>query len=138
LRTRFSQLRRRLPRLWALPFEKYRSRPALVSAAPPLGTEPPELPGAIEYYEAVSLAYRLRPYPGPIDVFLSDSDDGHSWRRFWSYLARGGARFHRAPGEHHHMFSGENLTGLANELTAVLHRRQALETTPPTGERPCG
>lgn len=138
LRERFDRFRRRLPRLWALPFEKYRSRPALVSAAPPLGTQPPELPGAIEYYEAVSLAYRLRPYSGPIDVFLSDSDDGHSWRRFWSYLARGGARFHRAPGEHHHMFSGENLIGLANALTAVLQRRQSIEATPPTGERPCG
>ena len=135
LHTRLGRFTRRLPRLWALPFEKYRSRPAMVNAAPPLGAGPPQLPDAIEYYEAVSLAYRLRRYPGSIDVFLSDSDDGHAWRRYWRYLARGGARFHRAPGEHHHMFSGDNLAGLASAVTAVLQTRQALEATPPAGEQ---
>jgi len=135
LRTRFDQFRRRLPRLWALPFEKYRSRAPLVTAAPPLGTASPQLPGSVEYYEAVALAYRLRPYPGSIDLFLSASDDAQGYRPYWRHLARGGACFHSVPGEHHHLFSGENLPGLANALLRVLQHRQALEATPPPGDQ---
>jgi aspartate racemase len=125
LRARLQQFRRRLPRLWSLPFEKYRRRPALVTTAPPPGIEPPALPGAVEYYEAVALAYRLRPYPGSIDLFLSRSDEAGGYRRYWKHLARGGAYFHQVPGEHHQMFSADNLPGLASALAATLQHRQA-------------
>jgi amino acid adenylation domain-containing protein len=135
LRARLDQFRRRLPRLWALPFEKYRSRPPMVTAPPPLGIEYPELPGSVEYYEAVALAYRLRAYPGSIDFFLGESDDAQGYRPYWQHLARGGVCFHRVPGEHHRLFDGANLAGLANVLTAVLQRKQSLEATPPSGDQ---
>jgi amino acid adenylation domain-containing protein len=131
-RARFEHFRRRLPRLWAWLFERNRPRPALISAAPPPGRQPPQLPGSIDYYHAVALAYRLRPYPGSVDLFLSD--DAQAYRRYWRHLARGGARIHRVPGKHHQIFSGENLTALARALAAVLQGRQALETTPPSGD----
>jgi aspartate racemase len=131
-RRRYQHFRRRLPRLWTWLFERNRARPAIVRAAPPPGSQPPKLPGDIEYYHAVTLAYRLSRYPGSVDLF--QSDDSQGYRHYWRHLARGGACFHRVPGKHHQIFSEKNLPALANALAAVLQHRQAMETTPPSGE----
>ncbi len=111
-------------RYWML--EKNRSKPTLVTAPPPPGAELPEFPGSIDYYHAVAFPYHLRSYPGSVDVFVSD--EASLWLRWhWKYLARGGAAFHRVPGGHLEILSGDNLPVLARSLTAVLQRKQANE-----------
>ena len=125
LRERFDYFRRRLPRVWIWLFEKNRSKPALVTVAPPPDSQPPELPGSIEYYHAVALAYRLRSYPGSVDLFTSDDAHGYGW--YWRYLARDGVSFHRVPGQHHEILSEQNVPVLAKSLTAALLRKQADE-----------
>jgi hypothetical protein len=117
LRDRFNFLRRRWPVVRRL-LERNRPRPALVP---------------IDYYHAVALRYRLRSYPGALDLFVSDDAHGYGW--YWRYLARGGVAFHRVPGRHDEILLPQNLPVLANSLTAALGRTRVDEprATSPDG-----
>jgi len=74
-----------------------RSKPPLVTAPLREDSEPPQVPGFCDYYHAIASAYRVHPYPGSADVFVSDEINPR-WRWwYWRYLARGGVSFHRVP-----------------------------------------
>jgi pimeloyl-ACP methyl ester carboxylesterase len=77
-----------------------RSKPPLVTTPLREDSEPPQVPGFCDYYHAIASAYRVHPYPGSADVFVSDEINPR-WRWwYWRYLARGGVSFHRVPGMH--------------------------------------
>lgn len=80
-----------------------------------------------DYFFLIARAYRLRSYPGSIDVFFSEvAKSGYRW--YWSYLAKGGASFHRISGAHEQIIrSPQHIQGLATSLTVVLQRRQRSE-----------
>ncbi len=75
--------------------------------------------GANDYFHAVSFAYRLSRYPGSLDVFVSD-ESNFVTRCYWRWLARGRARFHRVPGRHLDLLSGESLAALSKVLSEIL------------------
>ena len=79
----------------------------------------------MKYYHAVALAYRLRSYPGSVDLFTSDDAHGYGW--YWRHLARDGVSFHRVPGQHHEILSEQNVPVLAKSLAVVLLHKQANE-----------
>jgi hypothetical protein len=104
-----------------------RAKPPAVTFAPPIGSEAPEIPGFVDYYHAVASAYRMRPYPGSVEVFEGD-DAAHVSRRYWKCLARGGAVFHPIRGEHQSFLqSPDSLPVLAKSLTIALQRAQERE-----------
>jgi hypothetical protein len=101
-----------------------RPQPIPVTAPPPLDSQPPEVPGFMDYYHAVAYGYRLRPYPGSADFFVSDQGKS-GWRWYWRYLVRGGISFHRVPGGHNEiMFSPKHRPALAKALASVLHSKK--------------
>jgi amino acid adenylation domain-containing protein len=123
LRERLTYARGRWQALRYWMVERNRSKLSLVTAPLPLGSEPHRYPGSIDYYHAVALPYHLRSYPGSVDLFVSDAAN-FGRRCYWRHLARGGAAFHRVPGGHLEILSGENLPVLAKSLTAVIQRKQ--------------
>jgi thioesterase domain-containing protein len=125
-RERLSYVSERWTALWNLIAERNRSKPIIVTAPPPRDSEPPQYPRTIDYYHAVALPYRLRSYPGSVDVFVSEGAIS-GWRWYWRHLARGGASFYRIPGQHLEILFQENLPVLAKSLTAVLQRKQTTE-----------
>jgi pimeloyl-ACP methyl ester carboxylesterase len=65
-----------------------RSKPPLVAAPLREDSEPPQVPGLFyDYYQAIASAYRVHPYPGSADVFVSETSYPLRW--YWRYLARG-------------------------------------------------
>ncbi len=98
-------------------------KPRVVTAAPEKGTELPEVPGFYDYYWAVASAYKLRRYPGTIDLFLSDSANP-KFTTFWGHLARGGAILHRVPGKHLELVAPDRMPMLAKALGTALERAQ--------------
>jgi thioesterase domain-containing protein len=106
---------------------RLRSQPGPVTVPPPLDSQPPQVPGFSDYYQAVARSYQLRPYPGKVEIFASDAAKS-GWRWYWRHLARGGVSFHRVPGGHFDiMFSPDHRTSLAKSLTRVLQRAQEKE-----------
>ena len=85
------------------------------------------MPGFYDYYHAIASAYRVHPYPGSADVFVSDEINAR-WRGWcWRYLARGGVSFHRVPGMHEQLLKPSYLPALAKALGTVLHCAQEKE-----------
>jgi len=103
-----------------------RSKPPLVTAPCQEDSEPPQMPGFYDYYHAIALSYRLRPYPGSADVFVSD-EISPRWWWYWRYLARGGVSFPRVPGTHYQLLELRYLPALAKALGTALHRAQEKE-----------
>src|SRR5438046_8045938 len=104
-----------------------RSKPPLVTAPLREDSEPPQVPGFYDYYHAIASAYRVHPYPGSADVFVSDEINAR-WRWWWwRYLARGGVSFHRVPGTHSQLLTPGYLPALATALGTALHRAQEKE-----------
>ncbi len=90
--------------------------------APPEEDVPPSAsPGLFDYHCALANAYRLRPYPGSVEVFASD-DASPEWKWHWKRLASGGVSFRRIRGGHLEIFYPDHLPALAKLLSAVLHR----------------
>jgi thioesterase domain-containing protein len=106
-----------------------RSKPALVTTPLREGSEPPQVPGFHDYYHAIAYAYRVHPYPGSADVFVSDEINPRWWWRwwYWRYLARGGVSFHRVPATHSQLLRPDYLPALAKALGTLLHRAQEKE-----------
>lgn len=103
-----------------------RSQPSPVTAPPQVDSQPPQVPGFDDYYHAVASVYRPQRYPGAINVFVSDDADC-TWRRYWRYLACGGASFHPVPGHHFQILTPDYVPVLANSLTTVLYQAQERE-----------
>jgi amino acid adenylation domain-containing protein len=101
-----------------------RSKPPVVTSPPPAGTEAPEVPGFPDYYAAIASGYRLHPYPGSADIFVSE-DTTSRRRLFWQVLVRGGVAFHRVQGSHRQVIEPGYVSILAKELRNVLDRTQA-------------
>ena len=89
------------------------------------------MPGFYDYYHAVASAYRVHPYPGSADVFVSDQTNDEinpRWQWwYWRYWARGGVSFHRVPGMHHQLLEPGYFPALAKALGTVLHCAQEKE-----------
>jgi thioesterase domain-containing protein/acyl carrier protein len=103
-----------------------RSKPVAVTASPPVGTEPPEVPGFQDYYHAVASTYRVQSYPGTADLFVSDDAKPH-WVYSWRQLVRGGISLHPVPAKHLQLLSSEYVPCLAKTFTPVLQRAQDRE-----------
>jgi pimeloyl-ACP methyl ester carboxylesterase len=106
-----------------------RSKPVVVAAPPPKGIQPPQVPGFADYYVAVASAYRLRRYPGSVDVFVSDEAQP-LWVSFWRHLVRGVVSYHQVPGSHREILSPDYLPALATSLATVLQRAQQKNAPP--------
>jgi aspartate racemase len=104
-----------------------RSRPPLITAAPQQTRERLEASLGTDYYRAVAHAYQLRPYPGAVDIFVSD-ESNPAWRLYWRHLVRGGVSFHRVSGGHLQIvLSPDYMPEMAKSLTTVLLRAQEKE-----------
>ena len=112
-----------------------RSIPPPVTVAPPCDSQAPQVPGFTDYYIAIAVAHRLKPYPGKIEAIVSDEEDTPECRRYWKYMARGGVTFHRIPGQHLDIISRERAPVLARALTTVLQcAHQEASAPPPLAE----
>jgi len=126
---RFDYFRRRWRSLLILITRNW-SNPPAVAAAPEKKLRGPEVPaGFIDYYHVVASAYQLQPYPGSVDVFVSDQY-APGWKTYWKHLARGGAAFQRIPGQHFEIFNPDNVVVFAELFRSSLHRAQAKEQAP--------
>jgi hypothetical protein len=104
-----------------------RSRPPLITAAPQQTSERLEASLGTDYYHAVAHAYQFHPYPGAVDIFVSD-ESNPAWRLYWRHLARGGVSFHRVSGGHLQIvLSPDYMPEMAKSLTTVLVRAQEKE-----------
>lgn len=128
-RDRLSYLRGRWAalRYW---IARNRSKPPAVTAPPKEDSQPPQVPGFDDYYSAVASAYRLRRYPGSVDVFVC-ADAGWAVSS-WRYLAGGGVSFHPVPETHLQIFAPHYVPALAKALRTALQRAQ--ENARPTAE----
>ena len=107
------------------------ARAPAVTNPPPKENQAPKVPGFEDYYVAVASAYRLRPYSGSADIFVSDGGNSE-WNGYWKNMVRGGASFHRVEGRHEHLISSpEHVAALAKALATVLQRAQENERTSP-------
>jgi amino acid adenylation domain-containing protein len=88
-------------------------------------TEAPQLVGYEDYYQALASAYRVRPYPGSVNLFISRETNTETVAA-WKGLARGGLVLHHIPAEHHEMVAPRHLPLLARELKAALDRSDEL------------
>ena len=125
-RERFNYIRGRWTalRYWMV---RNRSRPPLITAAPQQTSERLEASLGTDYYRAVAHAYQLRPYPGAVDIFVSD-ESNPAWRLYWRHLVRGGVSFHRVSGGHLQIvLSPDYMPEMAKSLTTVLLRAQEKE-----------
>jgi aspartate racemase len=125
-RERFNYIRGRWTalRYWMV---RNRSRPPLITAAPQQTSERLEASLGTDYYHAVAHAYQFHPYPGAVDIFVSD-ESNPAWRLYWRHLARGGVSFHRVSGGHLQIvLSPDYMPEMAKSLTTVLVRAQEKE-----------
>lgn len=121
-------LKRRWRRLlrW---IEKNQSNPPVILSAPQCSSAPPQIAGYRDYYSAVASAYRLRHYPGAIDLIVSDSLP-KVLLPLWGFLAKQGARLHRISCTHRQMIEREHLPAVARALSAALERAGVEPTSP--------
>jgi hypothetical protein len=104
-----------------------RSKTPIVKTPPPTGIQAPEVPGFMDYYHAVASAYVLRPYPGSVEIFVSEYAVDN-WRWYWRWLVRGGVTFRSFPCEHmDFLLDPDGRSVLAKFLTTVLQRAQQKE-----------
>ena len=97
---------------------------AVITAPPEKSPDQPSIPGFKDYYWAVASTYRLRTYPGSIDLFLSDSAHPALYP-LWGNLAAGGLVVHRTPGSHSKIVtSPEHMPTLVRQLRMALRRAQ--------------
>jgi len=84
------------------------------------------IPPSEPVFDVIQLgrAYRMEPYPGTADIFVSD-ENVFGWRPYWRHLARAGVAFHRIPGRHAAMFSPPYLPSLAATFQTLLEQKQA-------------
>ena len=106
-----------------------RTKAPVTTDAPPKTAQPPRVPGFADYYQALATAYRLRPYPGRVDMFLSADATPH-WVSCWPRLVPGGVTFHRLQGRHLQLLTPDYLPELTNALRAVLHHTQRQGSVP--------
>jgi len=115
-----------LHRIWAslraLLCRNQRQAP-LAMHPPHHDSQTPQLSGFDDYYCAVAASYRLRPYPGMVDFFVSDESDSR-WLLSWTHLARGGITFHRIACPHDDIISANHVAELASAMRRVLTRAQ--------------
>jgi amino acid adenylation domain-containing protein len=110
-----------------------RSRPPLITAAPQQTSERLQASLGTDYYHAVAHSYQLRPYPGALDIFVSD-ESNPAWRFYWRHLARGGVSFHRVSGGHLQiLLSQDYMPAMAKSLTTALQSAQEKERAAPSG-----
>jgi aspartate racemase len=74
-----------------------------------------------DHYVATALKYRVRPYPGSVDLFSCD-DTLPGIFQIWKRLARGGAMLHRLPGGHAQIIDVNRAPAVAKSLKAALQR----------------
>jgi amino acid adenylation domain-containing protein len=98
----------------------------------------------VDRYNILHTSYRPETYGGSADVFLaSEGSKGDEpriilstanavTRFFWKCMVRGGVRFHRIPGKHLTMLSGDNARSVATAVDAVLEK--GCENTPSGGD----
>ncbi|PZR73945.1 MAG: hypothetical protein DLM52_10155 [Chthoniobacterales bacterium] len=98
---------------------KNRPRPSVLTAPPGKAVTAPIIPGFRDYYSAAALPYRLRRYPGAIDLIVSDTLVS-ALLPLWGHLAREGARFHRIACTHRQMIDRKHLAVLATALRGAL------------------
>ncbi|HMH62944.1 MAG TPA: alpha/beta fold hydrolase, partial [Bradyrhizobium sp.] len=94
-----------------------------VTAPPPADSQPSQVPGFADYYQALASAYRLHRYPGSVVVFISEDAKPH-WLSSWRHLVRGGVSLHRIPGKHLQLLTPGYLPALGKALRTVLKRAQ--------------
>jgi amino acid adenylation domain-containing protein len=92
---------------------------------PQVTSQTAPVPGYGDYYWAVASNYRLRRYPGSIDLFLSSNSDRVLFS-LWQNLARGGARLHPLAGKHFDIvFDPACLHALSDRFRKVLAQAQS-------------
>jgi thioesterase domain-containing protein/acyl carrier protein len=131
-RERFTYIRGRCAalRYWMV---RNRSRPPLITAPPQQTSERLEASLGTDYYHAVAHSYQLRPYPGAVDIFVSD-ESNPAWRFYWRHLVRGGVSFHRVSGGHLQiLLSQDYMPAMAKSLTTVLRGAQEKERAASSG-----
>ena len=117
---RSMHLRRRIKafKRW---MQKNRARSSVLLNPPAKSVELPEVIGFRDYYSAVAFPYRLRKYPGAIDVIAGDSPNP-VLLPLWGHLAKNGATIHKFPAVHEQMIARTHLPTLANVLGTALDR----------------
>jgi amino acid adenylation domain-containing protein len=105
---------------WA---RRNRRRPKVVTRAPSKNASTPQVPGFLDYYQAVAYAYRIRRYPGSIDVFVSETANP-TLVRVWNRLARMGATLHQLAGGHIEIVDEKHAIATGKTLKAALERAQ--------------
>jgi thioesterase domain-containing protein/acyl carrier protein len=130
-RDRLDYLRGRWAALRYLTGHNRRAKKLVVTAPPTLQVKAPQILGFYDYYHAVAASYRIRRYPGKVDLFVSGNANP-IWRHYWKYMARGGVSFHPVAGTHHQIFhSREHLAVLGESLMSALRRAQGKSTSRP-------
>lgn len=85
---------------------------------------PPQLPGFPDYYVAVASHYRIRPYPGTMDLIVCA--DARLWQQAaWNHLVRGGVTRHRVAENHLELFDAGHVAKTVHALKVVICNRQA-------------
>ena len=106
-------------RVTALLYWLHRNAPRSRAAPTAQAAPAPTGPEGEDYFLTVGFAYRLRDYPGTVDVFVSDESDP-SWIRTWKTLAQGGARFHKMAGMHLEILAEPHVAAVAKQLMDVM------------------
>jgi thioesterase domain-containing protein len=84
-----------------------------------------------DYYQTLTVAHRLHPYPGTASVFCcEDSDQGIG---AWKHLAKGGVSYHCIPGTHYQIITSKYVAELANAVKGALEAGQEVPCNPEIG-----
>lgn len=123
---RSMHLRRRIKafKRW---LQRNRARAPVLRNPPAKSVAPPEVSGFRDYYSAVAFPYRLRKYPGAIDVIAGDSPNP-ILLPLWGHLAKGGARLHQISCTHKQMIARDFLPTLATTLRTALANARSRST----------
>ncbi len=84
-------------------------------------TDDPLVVSLDDHYVVTALKYRVRPYPGPVDLFSCDETLPGIFQ-IWKRLARGGATLHRLSGGHNQMIDADRAPAVAKSLRTALQR----------------
>ena len=124
-------LRGRLAGLRDITLGKRRPSAAIADVLPAgvLAARSPELQ---DYYEAVGRLYNFSPYPGSMDLFVSE-EFVFGANRYWRHLVQGGLIYHHIPGTHHQILSAVNAPALTACLQEVLKNQAGSAAIRPVG-----
>jgi hypothetical protein len=67
----------------------------------------------IDYFDAVVVNYRPRPYDGDVVVFAGSDQGFFPHQKFWKKFVRGKVDFYRVAGDHHSLLSQQNVKEFA-------------------------